>query len=109
MGRERTIRTTYVLCGNSRHYRNDVFYRFAYESEYIGKSEDYDAVVMSIEVFVGQEIEGNVVEASFDITIAEDEPGKGRLTYGPMTGPITVTQPPDPGRSGVESVPVSFC
>lgn len=30
LGRERTIRTTYELCGNSRHYRNDVSYRFAY-------------------------------------------------------------------------------
>jgi hypothetical protein len=30
MGRERTVRTTYELCGNSRHYRNDVSYRFAY-------------------------------------------------------------------------------
>ena len=29
-GNTRTIRTAYELCGNSRHYRNDVSYRFAY-------------------------------------------------------------------------------
>jgi len=30
LGRTRTTQTTYELCGNSRHYRNDVSYRFEY-------------------------------------------------------------------------------
>lgn len=65
-------------------------YHVGYESGYIGQHEDTGAVVMSIEVFVGEEIEDDRVEASFDITIKETEPGKGQLTYGPMTGPVDV-------------------
>ncbi|KUF08656.1 hypothetical protein [Pseudoponticoccus marisrubri] len=64
-------------------------YRIGYESGYIGKSEDDDAVTMSIEIFVGEEIEGDIVEASFDVTVVETDPGKARLTYAPMTGPVS--------------------
>ncbi len=65
-------------------------YHVGYESGYIGQDEGTDAVVMSIEVFVGEEIEDDRVEASFDITVKETEPGKAQLTYGPMTGPVSV-------------------
>lgn len=40
-----------------------------YESGYIGKSEDDDAATMSVEIFVGEEIDGQIVEASFDVTV----------------------------------------
>lgn len=65
-------------------------YHVGYESGYIGRQEDTGSVVMSIEVFVGKEVEEDLVEASFDITIEETAPGKGQLTYEPMTGPVDV-------------------
>lgn len=65
-------------------------YSVGYESGYIGHSADYDAIAMSIEMFVGKDIDGDVVEASFDVTIVENDSRKGRLKIAPMTGSVCV-------------------
>jgi hypothetical protein len=61
-----------------------------YESGYIGRDSSEQPVTMSIEVFVGEVSEGEVVEASFDLTIEEAEPDKGQLTIAAMPGPFEV-------------------
>jgi hypothetical protein len=65
-------------------------YSIGYESGYIGQDNANKPLRMSIEIFVGEEDAEGLVEASFDLTIEETEAGRGRLGFGPMTGPVEV-------------------
>lgn len=65
-------------------------YSIGYESGYIGQEDANEPLRMSIEMFVGEEDDDGLVEASFDLTVEETETDRGRLRYGPMPGAVEV-------------------
>lgn len=78
-------------------------YTVGYESGFIGKDSGDKSVKMSIEIFLGHEDSDEVVEASFDLTIAEVEPDRGRLSYAPMPGGVEVPGLDFRDREGFEA------
>lgn len=55
-----------------------------YESGHIGRDEKDDAFTITIEIFVGQNVDREYVETSFDLTVKEERPRRANLTFGPM-------------------------
>ena len=73
-------------------------YSIGYEPGHIGQEDASKPLRMSIEMFVGEEDDDGLVEASFDLTIEETESDRGRLCYGPMLGAVDI-----PGLDNGES------